>query len=125
MKWIVAAASAMFWLAMTAIWSFAGWAPELAPETAKTVAAAAEAPQYTSTDVAAHGSAAGCWVIIDGQVYDLTGYIDVHPANPTTILQYCGKDGTRGWETKGRNRPHSAEAQRLLERYLIGTVSDD
>jgi len=125
MKWTVVVASAAFWLAMAAIWSFAGWAPRLAPGAAKTVAAAAEGPQYTLAQVAEHASAASCWVIIDGMVYDLTGYIDLHPANPRTILQYCGKDGTRGWETKDRSRPHSSEAGRLLERYLIGAVSDD
>lgn len=125
MKWIVLIASAAFWFAMAAIWSFADWAPTMAPDAAKSATAAAEGPQYSTAQVAEHNNATSCWLIIDGEVYDLTSFIDVHPANPKTILKYCGQDGTQGFETKDRNRPHSEEARGLLKRYLIGTLSDD
>jgi cytochrome b involved in lipid metabolism len=121
MKRLVLVASAMFWIAMIAIWSFSAWAPNAARD-AVMRANAAEAA-FTAEEVAAHADAASCWLIIRGRIYDVTRYIDVHPANPRTILDYCGKEATRSFETKDRGRPHSAEAERLLEGYRIGTLA--
>ncbi len=123
MKWIVLTASAAFWLAMTAVWSSAGWSPASLRQTAQVADAAG--PAFDAEEVAEHDGAASCWMIIDGAVYDLTAYIEVHPANPKTILKYCGQDGSRGFATKDRNRPHSAEARKLLEKYRIGALLGD
>ena len=121
MKWVVVIASAIFWLVMGAIWSFAGWAPQ----TASAIAAAAEGSIFTAAQIAEHAGTQSCWVIIKGRIYDVTEYVDIHPADPDTILKYCGKDATKGWETKDRKRarPHSPEAERQLEDYFIGTVA--
>ena len=123
MKRLVLIASGLFWLAMAAIWSFSAWAPSAVREVVATAKAADT--EFTSDQVAAHGSAASCWLIIAGGVYDVTRYIDVHPANPRTILNYCGKEATKGFDTKDRNRPHSSEARQLLEQYRIGTLSNE
>ncbi|WP_395018727.1 cytochrome b5 domain-containing protein [Dongia sp.] len=121
MKNLVLGAGLSFWIAMAAIWIFAAWAP---PVTQPATADAAKA-EYTAAEVAAHGDAASCWLIINGQVYDVTAYIDEHPANPRTILDYCGKEATRGFDTKDRDRPHSDAAARLLDRLRIGALSGD
>ncbi len=121
MKRLVLGASIAFWIAMATIWIFAAWAPPVSqPATAEATNA-----EYTAAEVAAHRDASSCWLIIGGEVYDVTSYIDEHPANPRTILDYCGKEATRGFDTKDRNRPHSDEAQRLLDRYRIGRLVGD
>lgn len=121
MKWLVLAGTALFWFAMTAIWTFAAWAPPAARQAVAT--AAASDTEFTSDQVAAHDGSASCWLVIDGQVYDVTTYVETHPANPRTILDHCGEEATRSFETKDRNRPHSNEARQLLDRYRIGTFS--
>ena len=45
-------------------------------------------------DLAAHGTKADCWVGIEGNVYDLTAYVDKHPGGSDKIVELCGSDGT-------------------------------
>ena len=52
---------------------------------------------YTLTDVALHNSAASCWMVIRGKVYDVTKYISKHPGG-NNILKGCGKDATSLFE---------------------------
>ncbi|MFZ5792823.1 MAG: cytochrome b5 domain-containing protein [Pseudomonadota bacterium] len=124
MKRLVLLASIGFWLAMAAIWAAASWLPAPAPQVSEEPPAAPAEKLYTTAEIARHDSASSCWLIVAGRVYDVTAYIGEHPADPDTILRYCGKDATRGFDTKDRGRPHSGAARRLLEDYFIGRVSD-
>jgi len=74
----------------------------------------------TATEIARHNSISDCWMIINNKVYSLTSYFDQHPGGTSTILPYCGKDGTVGFDTKDKNRSHSQSAQNLLANYYIG-----
>jgi uncharacterized membrane protein len=49
---------------------------------------------YTLDDVAAHASADDCWIVVDGVVYDASGFSSRHPGGPTLIDQVCGTDAT-------------------------------
>ena len=64
---------------------------------------------YTLAQVSARNSAAGCWVVIDGGVYDLTQWIRSHPGGSGAILNLCGKDGTASFTSQhgGQARPSS------------------
>jgi len=64
---------------------------------------------YTLAQVSARNSAAGCWVVIDGGVYDLTQWIRSHPGGSGAILNLCGKDGTSSFTSQhgGQARPSS------------------
>ena len=42
-------------------------------------------------EVARHNSRESCWIIIQGQVYDVTDFLDDHPAGSNIILRYAGK----------------------------------
>ncbi|KAL4967159.1 FMN-dependent alpha-hydroxy acid dehydrogenase [Aspergillus stella-maris] len=53
---------------------------------------------HTLKDVAAHNSRASCWVVIRGQVYDLTNFLDEHPGGAAVVLEYGGKDATGVFE---------------------------
>ncbi|MFC1752763.1 cytochrome b5 domain-containing protein [Thermoproteota archaeon] len=66
---------------------------------------------YTMSDVAEHDSAEDCWILIDGRLYDLTGYIDSHPEGDE-MIEGCGRDATE-----------LVERNIMLEEYEIGSVS--
>ena len=74
----------------------------------------------TPAEIAKHGSAGSCWVIISGKVYDLTSFIGIHPGGTGAIIPYCGKDGTTAFATKNKGSQHSSYATSLLNTYFIG-----
>jgi L-lactate dehydrogenase (cytochrome) len=45
----------------------------------------------TEKAVEEHNTQASCWVIIEGQAYDLTDFLDQHPGGAAVILRYAGK----------------------------------
>jgi L-lactate dehydrogenase (cytochrome) len=45
-------------------------------------------------EVSRHNTRSSCWVIIRGEVYDMTDFLDQHPAGPEIILKYAGRDAT-------------------------------
>lgn len=75
---------------------------------------------YSVSEVAFHNSAADCWMIIDGNVYDLTDYMS-HPGGDEFRL-YCGMDGTDAYNQIHGGRGHSDYADSLLENYLLGSL---
>lgn len=81
---------------------------------------------YTAAEVAQHSTQSDCWMIIDTGVYDLTKFLSEHPGGVSSMLPYCGKDGTQGFATKDRGRGdgHSQSASMLKEDYRIGTISN-
>jgi len=78
---------------------------------------------YTEAETLNHATVKDCWLIIDGKVYDVTSYIEMHPGQDT-ILEGCGIDATTLFETKpmGSGTPHSEKARQILEEYYIGEV---
>ena len=75
---------------------------------------------YTMAQVAQHNSQASCWTAINGNVYDLTSWINQHPGGPGHILALCGVDGSAAFNAQhgGQARP----AQELAS-FLIGALS--
>ena len=41
-----------------------------------------------------HNTKDDCWVIIDGKVLDVTGFLPDHPGGEKAILLYAGRDAT-------------------------------
>jgi cytochrome b involved in lipid metabolism len=106
----------LFWLAVAGFWSSTLWLP------ADQAGAVAADRSFTLAELARHGSAADCWMAIDGQVYDFTAYVPQHPAEPALLLAWCGKEASEAYRTKTKGRPHSAYADQLLPRYRIGLL---
>lgn len=74
---------------------------------------------YTLEQVRANNSAASCWTIIDGSVYNLTQWINAHPGGPGVIRSMCGVDGTASFKAQHDNQ--RSPAQRLSS-YLLGPL---
>jgi succinate dehydrogenase/fumarate reductase flavoprotein subunit len=49
---------------------------------------------YTIDEVAGHNKKEDIWVIIDGQVLDVTNFLPDHPGGEKAILLYGGRDAT-------------------------------
>ena len=41
-----------------------------------------------------HNNRDSCWVIVEGEVYDVTDFLEEHPGGANIILRYAGKDAT-------------------------------
>merc|ERR1740138_2002235 len=48
----------------------------------------------TMAEVAKHSSKTDCWVVVDGQVLDVTKFLGEHPGGELAILTFAGKDAT-------------------------------
>jgi len=84
---------------------------------------AAEKPRVISLlELARHNTAADCWMGIEGRVYDFSKYIPMHPAPPKVLTDWCGKEATEAFNTKGYGRPLSPSAQAMLPQYLVGQL---
>ena len=78
----------------------------------------------TASEVAKHNVMGNCWMILNGNVYDLTDYV-AHPGG-SGYLKYCGTDGSNPYNTKdGRGNNHSNYADVLLANFLVGKVGQE
>ena len=76
----------------------------------------------SALDVADHAKKEDCWVIVSGNVYDVTALIPDHSGGEEAIISACGGDATEVFDTKGGKEEHSEEAQRILEEMYIGAL---
>eukprot|EP00660_Eupelagonema_oceanica_P004225 gene4225-2922_t len=51
----------------------------------------------TKAEVAAHNEDGDMWVIIDGDVYDLSRFARMHPGGEVVLAPYAGKDATEAF----------------------------
>ena len=68
--------------------------PAAATAPASTSVSSGSAGEYTVHDVAKHDKKDDVWVIIDGQVLDVTKFLPDHPGGEKAILLYAGRDAT-------------------------------
>ena len=83
--------------------------------------AASTTVTLTLAEVAKHNTPDDCWMAINGDVLDLSGFYN-HPGG-STYVPYCGTDATAAYNDKGgRGRPHSNYATSMFSQYLVGTL---
>lgn len=75
---------------------------------------AKELKEYTMEEVRQHNSAASCWLVVRGQVYDVTSFVPRHPGSANAILRHAGTDSSADFDF------HSGKAQELWRSHLIG-----
>jgi len=111
----------LFWFAVAGFW-IANYfhSPVQTPEVTST--AVENNNKYSLAEVKLHNQTNSCWMVIEGQVYDITSYLPAHPSAPEILLTWCGREASLAWQTKTIGRPHSSRAQHLLSKYFIGKV---
>lgn len=82
--------------------------------------ASAATSAYTMEKVKANASAASCWSVISGNVYDLTKWIGSHPGGSGAITSLCGTDGTSGFLAMHRNQ---SKPESRLAGFLLGPLA--
>ena len=90
----------------------------MAPAKIRKTSVIDETPFYTKQEVAKHNTDSDCWIVINGNVYNITPYIKIHPGGSRILLRKAGGDCTLGF-TKVR---HSEFAKTTLEKYYIGNL---
>jgi cytochrome b involved in lipid metabolism len=74
---------------------------------------------YTLADIATHNGRASCWSAINGNVYDLTSWIDRHPGGAQRILSICGKDGSSAFSNQHEGEP---KPETMLASFKLGVL---
>ena len=94
--------------------------PKPATAEKESTAPTAEATGYTMEKVKVNNSATSCWSAINGNVYDLTNWINQHPGGSGAIRGLCGTDGSA--EFSGKHKGQSNPESRLAS-YLLGPLA--
>ena len=87
------------------------------------ILAFAMAAPLTLEEVAKHATGADCWMVIDGNVYDVTSFVEAHPGGPA-IVGGCGKDASELFHTRpmGSGTDHDQDAKDTLATLLLGPL---
>ena len=81
-------------------------------------AARVQDADFSMLEVAAHDKRDDCWVAIEGKVYDITRYVNLHPGGWLPISHLAGRDATDAF-----TEYHPASVWKtLLPTYCIGNV---
>jgi predicted heme/steroid binding protein len=73
---------------------------------------------FDESEVGLHNSAKDLWVIIDGVVYDLSRFADLHPGGLFPLLEVAGKDATDAFYGL-----HRQDVLERYDRYQIGFIA--
>ncbi len=75
---------------------------------------------FTLAQVATHSTDADCYAAINGNVYDLTAWINKHPGGDRRILSICGKDGSSAFNGEHGGQP---KPEQILAGFEVGTLA--
>jgi len=73
---------------------FSGGSYEDNMNKAATTTSAGGGGGYTMEEVAKHTTKGDCWVVVAGQVLNVTNFLSEHPGGELAILTFAGKDAT-------------------------------
>lgn len=74
----------------------------------------------TMADVQAHATASDCWSVVDGNVYDLTSWVNQHPGGTGVITSMCGVDASAAFRDQHDNQ---GEPNQFLASFELGPLS--
>ena len=58
------------------------------------------------------------WIVVNGNVLDVTKWKDMHPGGSGVLTNYAGKDATTAFKDRG----HSDGAKKKMRSFIIGKV---
>lgn len=73
---------------------------------------------YSINEINQHKNKNNCWIILHGNVYNVTMFLNKHPGGENIIFKYAGKDASQAFD----DIKHSKTAIQLLDPYFIGLV---
>lgn len=74
--------------------------------------------EYTMEEVVKHKSEDDCWVVVDGQVLDVTSFLSDHPGGKMAIMTFAGKDASEMF-----NMVHESDViEKFAPECVIGTL---
>ena len=77
-----------------------------------------EWPIYTKEEISKHDKLGDVWIVVAGDVYDLTEFVQIHPGGHEKILLAAGSNVEPYWNVY---RQHYKDAvQTILQKYKIG-----
>jgi cytochrome b involved in lipid metabolism len=75
----------------------------------------------TLAEVKKHSSGSDCWSVINGNVYNLTSFVQRHPGGVSAISSLCGKDGTQTFDNQ---HGQSSKPNTVLTGLLLGKLGE-
>ena len=72
--------------------------------------------EFSLDEIKQHTSEKNCWIIVNSYVYDVTNFLQTHPAGKEAILNKSGKNCTEDMQF------HSDHAQKILKKFKIGSM---
>jgi 4-hydroxysphinganine ceramide fatty acyl 2-hydroxylase len=80
-------------------------------------------PAFSLKDVSRHCSEQDAWVVVDGRVYDVSGFLPSHPGGLDVLHGHLGTDVSEILRSPDYHR-HSSTAYQILEQCCIGVLKD-
>lgn len=72
--------------------------------------------KFTREEVAKHTTRKSCWIIANGNIYDVTQFIQDTPDHAERVLEVAGSDVTKDYMF------HTITQRGIWRRYKIGTI---
>ena len=70
-------------------------------------------------EIKTHDNKSDCWSIVNGNVYNLTSYVQNHPGGAAVIANICGKDGTKAFTNQHNTQ---GKPNNVLRSFLLGPL---
>ncbi|KAI0479883.1 hypothetical protein F4859DRAFT_477638 [Xylaria cf. heliscus] len=74
--------------------------------------------EFTVKEVAAHNTPADAWMVIHGEVYNVTSYLQDHPGGAEVLVDVAGRDASEDFDNAG----HSEDASEIMASYRVGKL---
>ena len=72
------------------------------------------------SEIKTHNSKSDCWSIVNGNVYNLSSYVQKHPGGAAVIANICGKDGTNAFSNQHNTQ---SKPNNVLSGFLLGPLN--
>lgn len=72
--------------------------------------------KITEEELKLHNQEGDVWLVVNGNVYDMSVFYRKHPGGPDVIMEVAGKDATERFEAAEHTKANKIE----MQSYLVG-----